>query len=280
MEEQEEQEKCDITEREIGSGFVQPESVATYETPPKYPFNNILLSESGHSFELDDTPDSERIRLQHRSGTFIEMDPEGNQVHKVYGNGYEITIKDKNVLIEGCCSVTIKGDSVISVEGNKIEKVSGDYKLSVDGDFAVAVKGVASILTEKDMQLSAGSGKESSDGAIRFYSKDEVYFVSDVMVGGTLNADMLYAKLTVDAGLGVSAGPLGFVTLDGGVAVGFPFATPTVIESVNLVTAPIGAFSILTSILMTDQINTSIFNSHSHTDSVSGSTSPTNQSLI
>lgn len=276
----EEKEKCDITQREIGGGFAQPTSNATYETPPKYPFDNIILTESGHSFELDDTPSSERVRLQHRSGTFIEMDPQGNQVHKVYGNGYEITIKDKNVLIEGCCSVTIKGDSVISVEGNKIEKVKGDYKLSVDGDFAVAVRGVASLLSEKDVQISAGSGVESSDGAIRFYSRDEVYFVSDVMVGGTLNADMLYAKLTVDAGLGVSAGVLGFVTIDGGVTVGFPFATPTVIESINLVTAPVGAFSLMQATLMTDEVNSRIFNTHTHLDSRRGLTTLPGENFV
>jgi hypothetical protein len=50
---------------------------------------------------MDDTPTRERIRLQHRIGTFMEMYPNGDEVHKVYGTGYEIHLKGKNVLIKG-----------------------------------------------------------------------------------------------------------------------------------------------------------------------------------
>jgi hypothetical protein len=47
---------------------------------------------------MDDTPTRERIRLQHgKSLTFIEMHPNGDQVHKVFGDDYEITIKNKDI---------------------------------------------------------------------------------------------------------------------------------------------------------------------------------------
>ena len=83
------------------NSWTEPESAANTDYQPIYPYNNVQVTESGHSFEMDDTPTRERVRLQHRSGTFIEMHPNGDEVHKVYGNGYEITIKDKNVLIKG-----------------------------------------------------------------------------------------------------------------------------------------------------------------------------------
>jgi hypothetical protein len=61
-----------------------------------YPYNDAKQTESGHLFEMDDTPTRERIRLQHgKSLTFIEMQPNGDQVHKVFGDDYEITIKNK-----------------------------------------------------------------------------------------------------------------------------------------------------------------------------------------
>ena len=85
---------------------------------------------------MDDTPTRERIRLQHRSGTFIEMHPNGDEIHKVYGDGYEITINDKNVLVEGKCTVTINGDSVINVKGDKIEQVDGNYELHVKKNYS------------------------------------------------------------------------------------------------------------------------------------------------
>ena len=90
---------------------------------PLYPYNHVTQTESGHSFEMDDTPTRERIRLQHRSGTFTEMHPNGSVVQKIYGNGYEIIANDKNVLVKGVCNITVEGDAHFHVKGDKIEKV-------------------------------------------------------------------------------------------------------------------------------------------------------------
>lgn len=247
-------------ESDIGSGFVQPRSKAK----PKYPYNNATVTESGHSFEMDDTPGAERIRLQHRTGTFIEMDPQGNEVHKVYGSGYEITIKDKNILIEGSCTVTVKGDSVINVEGNKFERVKGNYQLLVEGNMLQTVKGETSIMCKNDMQIAAGSGIQGATGALRLYSGDSLYIVADVMIGGGIVADIITSKSSVDAGSGVRAGPLGFVSSLGGLSVGIPVAIPGTVNAAALVNAPVGSFGLMTSLLMTDLINTTIYSSHFH----------------
>ena len=103
------------------TGWTEPESAANTDYPPQAPYNTITATESGHTFELDDTKGRERVRLAHRSGTFIEMHPNGDEVHKIYGKGYEITIKDKNVLVEGNCNITINGDANINVKGDKVE---------------------------------------------------------------------------------------------------------------------------------------------------------------
>jgi hypothetical protein len=68
------------------------------------------------------------------------MHPNGDEVHKVYGDGYEITIKNKNVLIKGTCNITIEGDSNLHVLGDVIEKVDGSYTLDVTGP--VVINGV------------------------------------------------------------------------------------------------------------------------------------------
>ena len=80
--------------------WAEPESPFNPDEKPVYPHNKVWETESGHSFEMDDTKDRERIRLQHRSKTFIEMHPDGSEVHKIYGNGYEIVLENKNVLIK------------------------------------------------------------------------------------------------------------------------------------------------------------------------------------
>ena len=130
----------DLVVEVTNPSFTEPKSAANADNQPIYPYNNIQQTESGHTFELDDTPARERIRLQHRVGTFIEMHPNGDEVHKVYGDGYEITIKNKNVLIKGTCNITIEGDSNLHVLGDVMEKVDGSYTLDVTGP--VVINGV------------------------------------------------------------------------------------------------------------------------------------------
>ena len=112
-------------------GWTEPESAANTAYPPDFPSNHVMATASGHSLEMDDSKDRERVRLAHRTGTFIEMHPNGDEVHKVYGDGYEITIKDKNVLIQGTCSVTIEGDSLVNVKGDKVEYIEGNYDAAI-----------------------------------------------------------------------------------------------------------------------------------------------------
>jgi hypothetical protein len=249
-------------------GWLEPESAANDETPPKYPYNRVTQTPSGHSFEMDDTPTRERVRLQHRTGTFIEMHPNGDEVHKVYGDGYEITIKDKNVLIEGHCSVTINGDSIINVKGDKIEKVEGDYRLEVLGDMTTYVHKNTTIASDSNMTIGAGSA--AGLGSIRLVTGDAVYVSGDMSVAGDFTADLITSLTRVDAGTGVNAGPLGFVSLTGGLSIGFPGALAGNIICIGYINAgisvnsPLGFFGTMTAVWMTDVINKTIYSTHFH----------------
>ena len=58
--------------------WTEPESAANADNQPVYPYNDVTQTESGHFMEMDDTPGAERIRLQHRTGTFTEIQADGN----------------------------------------------------------------------------------------------------------------------------------------------------------------------------------------------------------
>ena len=68
--------------------WTQPESAANTDYQPVYPYNNIQQTEAGHKFEMDDTPGRERVSLEHRSGTFTEIQPNGDEVHKKIGRAH------------------------------------------------------------------------------------------------------------------------------------------------------------------------------------------------
>lgn len=255
--------------------WTEPESAASVENPPKPPYNNITQTPSGHMFEMDDTNSRERVRLQHRTGTFIEMHPNGDEVHKVYGDGYEITIKNKNILIKGHCSLTVEGDCIVDIKGDKVEQIAGNYSVVVGGHYSVFGTKAINLATTGDFTLGAGS--TIGGGDVYITSAGHLYVSADMTVAGGFVADLITSTTRVDALTGVSAGPLGFVSILGGLSIGAPLALPETINCVGIinagiavnslgvvsagtiVTAPSGIFG-----LMTDTINTGIYKTHFH----------------
>ncbi len=55
----------------------EPESQSP-EFPALYPYNRVTQTESGHKFEMDDTPSRERIRLQHGKSKNLKVIHYGN----------------------------------------------------------------------------------------------------------------------------------------------------------------------------------------------------------
>jgi len=193
----------------IDSSWTEP-VVVDSENPPEYPYNKVQQSESGHLIEMDDTPNRERVRVQHRAGTFLEMQPDG-EVHKIYGNGYEIVLGDKdvqitgqcNITIEGACVVTIKGDSLMKVEGNVTQQVKGNITQTVDGTTKIVGKGDVDIASSGDINLQAQAvnigGKLNVTGSISS--------AQSVSAKGNLEAGLqCYANLGVVTPGYISAG--------------------------------------------------------------------------
>jgi hypothetical protein len=265
-----------IQDRPTGAGWIEPESAANEDNQPVYPFNKVTETESGHIFELDDTPTRERVRLEHRTGTFIEMHPNGDEVHKVYGDGYEITIKDKNILVQGHCSVTIQGDSVVNIEGNKIERIKGDYDLFVEGNQRNICEGRTTMLSKGNMKVGAGASLTGAGtGALNLYSGNDMVVTGDLNVSGVVYCDSLSAAFSVDAVAGrVSAGPQGFVSELGGLSVGVPIAIPGTVTAALLVQAPTANFGVMTAIWMTDAVNKTIYSTHFHISKFGPTTPP------
>lgn len=140
---------------------------------PLYPYNSVKVTESGHYQEFDDTPKNERIRTQHRSGSFEEYQATGNVVHKIVGNGFHIVIKDQKVQIEGGCHVVIMKDAEIAVHGNMHLLVDGDFNQTVKGNYNLTVQGDHKTYCEGAHQATASDVVHQSTG--------------DLTVSGNLN---------------------------------------------------------------------------------------------
>jgi len=253
--------------------WTEPESQANDETLPKYPYNHATITESGHSFELDDTPGRERIRLQHGGaqtdgdGTFFEIQSDGTRINKIVGDNYEIVAKDNNVIISGVCNITIEGNSVVHVKGDKYEKIDGDYYLEVGGKLSQTVADTSSIISNGDMTVGCGN---PVTGRMKLATGDHLYLQGDLVVSGALSADMITSQTKVNAGTGMRAGPLGFVTLLGGVAAGLDVAIPTMVTATTNITAgvevsaPVVFGGQVMDVRGTMEMMRMVFNSHIH----------------
>jgi len=118
---------------------------------PEYPFNHVNYTESGHLFEMDDTPNHERVRLLHRSMSYLEYMSNGDKVDNVVGDSYYANDSNRYTHIIGSDFQNIGGglslylnarnasgnDSVIRVGQNSgltIEAVGGDINISAKGN--------------------------------------------------------------------------------------------------------------------------------------------------
>lgn len=108
---------------------------------PKYPYNDSKVSESGHSFEMDDTPGAERVALTHRTGTFFEVHPDGSKMEKIYNDNVQIVVKNNEIYIMGNEKRSTQGNLKVYIKGNAKLQVDGDVELSVGGNMFMTVEG-------------------------------------------------------------------------------------------------------------------------------------------
>ena len=142
----------DVIEKHEGTSVKEPTRSSIF---PTYPFNHMIESESGHVLEMDDTPNSERLHLYHRSGSRIEFLRDGDMTMKVANNNYEIILKDKKVLIAGSADIELSNGNynINTYKGNEeeggninINAHGGDITLTTtDQDKAIKIKGKFSV---------------------------------------------------------------------------------------------------------------------------------------
>lgn len=158
------------------SFWTEPHPQGSSSTKTKYPYNHVRESESGHVFEVDDSPGAERIHTYHRTGTFEEIQPDGTKVNKVVGKDYEIVIQDKNMFIKGDFNITVEGDMTLNVKGdyyeditgnkfstvrkNRHSKTQGNEMLDVMSDYGLNISGSRGVTVNCEGTITPGSDNE------------------------------------------------------------------------------------------------------------------------
>lgn len=85
-----------------------------------YPFNHVDETESGHAFEMDDTPGYERVQLSHRTGSTIEFMSEGDVKQKNMRNKYDVTMANDYKYTAGKRDEVVQSDMFLKINGKLI----------------------------------------------------------------------------------------------------------------------------------------------------------------
>ena len=143
---------------------------------PVYPYNKVIETESGHVIEVDDTLGAERLAIEHRSGTFQEVHPDGSVVQRIVNDNYQIIAKNDKIYIAGNADLTVeKGNVTINVNTGNV-------------DMKVLKGNVTSEITEGNLKadILKGTTDVLSEGKITITGNNKTEIISDTTVTGTL----------------------------------------------------------------------------------------------
>ncbi len=125
-----------------------------------YPFNHVRASESGHVEEWDDTPGAERLMRFHKSGTYEEIDSEGNRTVNV--------MMDNFTIVAGNEEITITGDVNIKADGDITFEAGGDLNFVSGGDVNIEAGGACNIDSLDDTTVTSAKGVTTEAGTINW----------------------------------------------------------------------------------------------------------------
>lgn len=150
------------------SALNNPQNTQTISPSPQpgvgvqYPHSRTNVTRSGHVLQFNDTPAGERVLLKHRTGSAVDMLPDGSMALSSNGNLVLTVMKDQTIVIHGSVKYEVNGDFdfdvkgnfnvkalnySLDVEGNKTEAIRGSSRSTISGNQGTIVKGSTSLTT-------------------------------------------------------------------------------------------------------------------------------------
>lgn len=155
-----------------------PES--TFEA--KYPYNQSTITRSGHEIHINDTPDSESLRIAHTKGSYVEIDKSGRTVLNSVGKAYYYFCDGFSTTVDGHQDVKVRGVLNVNVDGSVKEETAGNRYMAAGGDLVVGVGGALSQTIVNDKYESVGGDETTgvTGAEYRSIGADSVTYVNGV----------------------------------------------------------------------------------------------------
>lgn len=185
--------------KETPEKFDRPAGVGGSDGSGKYPNYWSYKSRSGHSLVFDDSKGHETVSLQHRSGSAIQMMPDGALHITAHNSKYTATFGEDRLVISGAHDIVVKGDASLRVYGDYNVTCHKDYNLTVNGNFNMIaknhnrhVRGNIDTKAKSENKKLEGSSTMTTQGAIAHTAKGSVSVGSldQLHLGGSKGMNM------------------------------------------------------------------------------------------
>jgi hypothetical protein len=120
---------------------------------PKYPFNHVYETQSGHVKEYDDTPGKERIYQRHKSGTFYELNADGSKVERINGPNYQLVVGDDTIEVIGSVNILTSDNVIVSCAGHLDAHVGGNIIVKGEQNATINIDGIIDIDAGADIRI-------------------------------------------------------------------------------------------------------------------------------
>lgn len=154
------------------------------------------ISRSGQVIGISDEKGNEFLQLTHRTGTKIEMHPNGDVVIKSLKNKYQITLGDEKVLILGHQDITIQGGGSLKVAGDYEMRITGNMYSVVEGNMETTVNGNHNTVVAGNQEIAVNGNQTTKVlGGIEHSADGQSYYAAGAGLG--IGSD---GRIALDAG--------------------------------------------------------------------------------
>ncbi len=151
----------------------------------EYPHNHVMQSEGGHVIELDDTEGNERVGINHRTGTYTEINAEGTQINHIVGDSFHIVENNGNLYVKGKCNITVGGDSNILCQSDANIEVANNLNLQAGGNANIGIKKDFNVVVDGNYNLKVAGGHNVQAGSYALTTSNYDISGSQVRIDGS-----------------------------------------------------------------------------------------------
>lgn len=144
-----------------GGSWNEPE---TLNSSGAYPTNTVLETKSGHTIQVDDTDSNERIHVFHKTGSYVEIRPNGDVTIHSINDKYEIVegTENRHTFIDS--NETINANATRIVGLNNDEIIGVDETRTIGNNQTITIGNNQQITIGNNRQLVVGNNKDQIVG--------------------------------------------------------------------------------------------------------------------